>query len=59
LNSAFYLDVTGTAPQTLPITIEQYRKHGYLFFEVYKESTGIAEDLGLVKSIAEIDGVKE
>lgn len=37
LNSAVYRSVTGTTPQIIPITVEQYRKHGYPFFEIYDE----------------------
>tara|TARA_R110002003_G_scaffold214_6_gene16056 strand:+ start:5218 stop:5604 length:387 start_codon:yes stop_codon:yes gene_type:complete len=55
LNSSAYRAVTGKNPPNEPISAETYKEHGYPFFKVYEEPSGVFGDFTKVKSIAEID----
>jgi hypothetical protein len=59
LNSAVYKQVTGEAPPTQPIDAKTYESHGYPFFKMYEELSGISGNFSHVKSVAEIDGKVE
>lgn len=59
LNSAVYQAVTGTAPPENPISVRMYRRHGFPFFQMYEEPSGISGDFSMVKSVAHINGDKE
>jgi hypothetical protein len=55
LNASAYRAVTGRTPPTEPISAKTYEAHGYPFFKVYEEPSGVFGDFTKVKSIAEID----
>lgn len=55
LNSLAYKTVTGEHPPAKPMTAVEYAQHGFPFFKMYEESSGISGDFGAVKSVAEID----
>jgi hypothetical protein len=59
LNSATYLSVTGSHPPNKPMSAALYARHGYPFFEMYEEPSGIHGDFGLVKSVAQLDISKD
>jgi hypothetical protein len=59
LNSAVYQSVTGIPAPSCPISMDTYKQHGFPFFNIPEESTGISGGFGTLKSISEIDGVKE
>lgn len=59
LNSAVYKAVTGRAPPTKPIDAKTYKKNGLPFFKMYEEPSGISGTFGLVKSVGQIDNIKE
>ncbi|KAF2118753.1 integral membrane protein [Lophiotrema nucula] len=58
LNSALYHTVTGSFPPAMPLTAKTYKQYGLPFFKLYEEPSGISGDFSLVKSVAQIDGVK-
>jgi hypothetical protein len=55
LNTVVYKAVTGEAPPTRPMGVKEYKKHGFPFFKMYEEPSGVSGNFSLVKSIAEID----
>jgi hypothetical protein len=55
LNSTIYKAVTDQAPPPKPMTAKDYANHGFPFFELYGEPSGISGDFSLVNSIGEID----
>ena len=59
LNSKAYKAVTGQRPPFKPLSARTYKKHGFPFFAVYEEPSGISGDFDTVNSVAEIDGIKE
>ncbi|KAH7411940.1 integral membrane protein [Phaeosphaeria sp. MPI-PUGE-AT-0046c] len=59
LNSAAYQAVTGNSPPTEPMTVETYKKHGFPFFKLYEESSGISGNFGMVKSVSDLDQREE
>jgi hypothetical protein len=56
LNSVVYKAVTGEAPPTKPIDAKTYKAHGFPFFQLYEELSGISGNFSKVKSVAELDG---
>ncbi|KAF2443479.1 ubiquitin-domain-containing protein [Karstenula rhodostoma CBS 690.94] len=59
LNSAAYQAVTGNPPPSKPISAQTYAKNGMPFFAMYEEPSGISGAFSMVKSVAQIDGVKD
>ncbi|KAJ4348715.1 uncharacterized protein N0V89_010093 [Didymosphaeria variabile] len=59
LNSAAYKVVTGNPPPSKPICAQTYAENGMPFFAIYEEPSGISGDFGMVKSVAQIDGIEE
>jgi hypothetical protein len=55
LNSAIYKAMTDQAAPSKPMTAKDYANHGFPFFELYEEQSGISGDFSLVNSIGEID----
>jgi hypothetical protein len=55
LNSAVYEAVTGSAPPSDPIDAQTYKRHGFPFFKIYGEPSGISGDFSMVKSVGQID----
>lgn len=55
INASAFPSITGMpAPQT-PISAATYAAHGYPFYEMYEEPSGIKGDFRGLKSVAEID----
>jgi hypothetical protein len=42
LNSATYTGITGTNPPSKPISASAYADHGFPFFELYEEPSGVS-----------------
>jgi hypothetical protein len=59
LNSAVYRSVTGTPAPSCPFSVDIHKQHGFPSYNIPEESTGISGGFGTLKSISEIDGVKE
>jgi hypothetical protein len=59
LNSAVYKAVTGTDPPANPVSAQTYANNGFPFFKMYEEPSGISGDFSLVKSVGEIDNIKD
>jgi hypothetical protein len=56
LNSASYQAVTGSAPPTMPIPHEIYTAHGFPYYKMYEEPSGVHGDFDQVKSVGQIKG---
>lgn len=59
LNSAAYKAVTGKGPPTLPMTAEDYAKHGLPFFKLYEEPSTVHGNFDQVLSVAQMDEQEE
>jgi len=59
LNSIFYRSVTGEDPPMKPIDAKTYTQHGFPFFMMYEEPSGISGNFSMVKSVRQIDGKKD
>ncbi|KAF1952077.1 integral membrane protein [Byssothecium circinans] len=59
LNSAVYHAVTGGPPPSMPISAATYDQHGFPFFNLYEEPSGVSGEFSIVKSVAEMTGIKE
>ena len=59
LNSLCYKAVTGRKPPTKPINAARYKQNGLPFYAMYEEPSGVSGDFSMVKSVAQIDGVKD
>lgn len=44
---------------TSSVTVETYRQHGFLFYAMYGEPTTVAGNFDLVKSIVQLQGIKD
>jgi len=59
LNSILYRSVTGEDPPTKPIDAKTYKQHGFPFFKISEEPSGISGNFSMVKSVGQIDGKKD
>ncbi|KPI38448.1 Ubiquitin-60S ribosomal protein L40 [Cyphellophora attinorum] len=59
LSTPAFEAITGRKAPPTPITAETYHRHGFPFFKLYEEQSQVFGNFGAVKSVAEIDGVKE
>jgi hypothetical protein len=55
LNSVVYQSVTGSAPPSQPMDAQTYKQHGFPFFDIYEEPSGVSGDFSMVKSVGQID----
>ena len=58
LNSTTFQQVTGKAPPSTPITAKTYADQGLPFYKIYGENSTIKGDFNDIKSIKELDKVK-
>lgn len=61
LNASVFEQLFGIKALTTPLTPELYKRHGYPFFKLYEEKSGIKGDFEVVKSVGDLDqdkGVK-
>ena len=56
LNSALYQAVTGVKSLTMPIRHEVYTAHGFPYYKMNEEPSGIHGNFGLIKSVDQITG---
>ncbi|KAH6868018.1 integral membrane protein [Alternaria rosae] len=56
LNASLYEAVTGMRPITRPISHEEYAEHGFPYFKIYEEKSGVYGTFGVVKSLGEGKG---
>jgi hypothetical protein len=59
LNAAHYEALTGERPCEQPIDASDYKEFGLPLYKMYEEPSGISGDFSAVKSIAEVDKIKE
>lgn len=59
LTTAAFEAITGRQAPSTPVTAGTYASNGYPFFKMYEEKSQVYGDFSAVKSIAEIDGIKE
>ncbi len=59
LNASVFGDLLGPKAPTTPVTAELYKPHGYPFFELYEEKSGIEGDFGNIKSIGDLEKEKK
>ena len=58
LNSDMFQQVTGKPPPSTPMSAKTYRDHGLPFFKIYGEKSTIKGDFNGIKSVKQLDEVK-
>ena len=58
LNSDMFQQVTGKAPPSTPISAKTYADQGLPFYKIYGETSSIKGDFNGVKSVKELDKLK-
>lgn len=57
LNAALYETVTGRKPLTRPLSHEFYASHGFPYYKMYEENSGVyGSRFGAIKSVGELKG---
>jgi len=56
LNAALYEIVTGRKPLTRPLSHEFYASHGFPYYKMYEENSGVYGRFGALKSVGELKG---
>jgi hypothetical protein len=54
INAAKFESLLGIPAPSTPISKETYAEHGYPFFKLYEEKSGIKGDFGSVKSVSQL-----
>lgn len=60
-NSAIWKDLTGKNPPIMPLTANDYNKHGYAWFDYYKDEKAVNATTKMkeIKSVAEMEEEKK
>ena len=58
LNSDMFQQITGKPPPSTPVSAKTYRDHGLPFFKIYGEKSTIKGDFDGIKSVKELDKIK-
>ena len=58
LNSDMFQQITGKPPPSTPISAKTYRNHGLPFFKIYGEKSTIKGDFDDIKSVKQLDKIK-
>ena len=58
LNSDMFQQITGKRPPSTPISAKTYRDHGLPFFKIYGEKSTIKGDFDGIKSVKQLDKIK-
>jgi hypothetical protein len=59
INAVIFKTITGVTPPKTPISATTYAKHGFPFYETYKEPSGVVGGLRSLKSVGEMDMEKK
>ncbi len=59
LNSELFHAVTGNSPPESPISAKTYTQHGLPFYKFYEENSSVKGEFGNIKSVKEIDALKD